>query len=374
MKKLLLASLVLASVATNAQTKKVILEDFTGGWCGWCPEGTVILEGLEVSNPTNFIPIATHQGDALEIPDGTAIISALNQSSYPGGAVDRKLFSGEAKVPVGRGKWSGYVANRLATSAIVSVGFANQKQLADGTYEADVNVKFTSAPAAGTPLRLYVYILEDSIRATASSSTMQQDNYSSNVKGGQSPLDPWYYNHTLRKSLGSATGYSDAIPATPVVNTTYTKKISFSLPSGTPPTGWVAKQIHLVAFVAYNGAAASDKQEVLNAEETKLSSFFKVGVNNVTANTSINSVYPNPAIATSVVKVEYNLTENANTTIKVFNAMGQLVATPASSDNEVAGTHTLAFRPSEHNMVPGTYFVQVVSSNGASKTESIVIQ
>lgn len=38
--------------ATNAQTvKKVMLEDFTGTWCGWCPEGTVIVEQLQAANP-----------------------------------------------------------------------------------------------------------------------------------------------------------------------------------------------------------------------------------------------------------------------------------------------------------------------------------
>ncbi|MBK8144845.1 MAG: Omp28-related outer membrane protein [Bacteroidetes bacterium] len=233
MKKIVTLSLLtLLSIGSQCQVKKVILEDFTGTWCGWCPEGTVILEGLLASNPANFIPVASHNGDALEVPDGAAIDVALNVTGYPNGAVDRFQFPGQAKIPMGRGSWAGSVSTRLGTPAIVSVSFENAVKTGANTYSAKVNVKFTSAPTAGVPLKMNVYILEDSIPATGANA---QGNYSANVQGGASPLTNWFHNGTLRDALGGVWGYA-TIPANPVVGTTYSENLNITIPAN-----WVTK-------------------------------------------------------------------------------------------------------------------------------------
>jgi hypothetical protein len=125
--------------------------------------------------------VASHNGDALEVAEGAAIDVALNVTGYPNGAVDRFQFPGQAKIPMSRGAWSNSVNTRLALSAIVSVSFENAVKTGANTYAAKVNVKFTSAPTAGVPLKMNVYILEDSIAATGA---YDQDNYSANVQGG----------------------------------------------------------------------------------------------------------------------------------------------------------------------------------------------
>lgn len=386
MKKLLLASLVLASFGSQAQTtKKVIIEDFTGLWCPHCPKGGVILDGLEASNPTNLIPIASHNdggyggtADLLMIADGKTAASGLGVSAFPTGAVDRKLISG-GKIPLGYTSWGSALSSRLATPAIASVGIGNKVKMADGSYEADIAIKFTSAPAAGVPIKVQVYILEDSIPCTG---TLVQQNAPDGPLSGADPLTTathkWYNKHVLRAALGGAWGFSDAVPATPAVGTTYTKHIKFTIPdaSTTPATvpagGWKKEQISVVAFVAYDGAAGSDKKEVLNAEEVSLKTFFPTSINNVEEKVSIFSAYPNPASLTSIVKVEYNIAASETVTMNVYNAMGQKVATPYVS-NEVSGGHTIQWRPSENNLTPGTYFLEVATASG-KQTQSIVLQ
>ena len=40
-------------VSTLPENKNVVLEQFTGIYCGFCPDGHVIAEGLQASNPND---------------------------------------------------------------------------------------------------------------------------------------------------------------------------------------------------------------------------------------------------------------------------------------------------------------------------------
>lgn len=367
MKKLLLASLMLGTVGAYAQTKKVIIEDYTGLHCGWCPEGTVILEGLQAANPT-CIPIAIHTGSyepagsAINAGTvGSAIIGATQPAGYPNGSVDRKKYTGTT-ISMGRGSWTAAFNVQKAKTAIASVSFSNMKETSAGVYEADVNVKFTAAPEAGTPLKVQVYVIEDSISA---SGALAQDNYSTNVQSGASPLNPWWHNRTFRAALGGATstpdawGWSTVVPATPVVNTTYTKHISV-----TKDASWVKKNLHFVAYVAYDGAASADKKEILNAEEISLKAFHMTGVANVNSS-NIVSAYPNPARVNDVISVEYNAPATGNVTMRVMNAVGQVVAVPYNS-YDVEGAHTIKWRAADYNLPAGMYIMQIATVEGTS--------
>lgn len=46
--------------------KRVLVEDYTGMWCGNCPRGIVIMEHLRRIFPDSFVGIAIHCGDALD--------------------------------------------------------------------------------------------------------------------------------------------------------------------------------------------------------------------------------------------------------------------------------------------------------------------
>lgn len=386
MKKLLLAFAVLPVLTTvNAQTKKVLIEDFTGVKCQWCPEGTVVIEDLEHDNPTNCLGLAVHSGQytpagsPVKTAEGDAVEAACNPGGgWPAGAVDRKKYGSNTKLAMSRGSWGAAFGTQSAITPIVSVGFGNARRTTDSTYEADVTVKFTSAPVSGNPLKVQVYIVEDKIEAKSYGSgamDLRQINAAgSSVKGGENPLTNWFHNNVLRKALGGSWGFNDVIPATgPVVGTTYSKKITFTAKGGATPTGWVKDNLKVYAFVAYDGAAADDKKEILNIEELSIKGFFPTGVNDVKENVSIIGAYPNPALSSDLVKVEYNIKESSKVTMKVFNAIGQVVAQPYNSD-EVEGAHTIHWRPSETGVSAGMYMIQVSTDKGASMVQRVTIQ
>lgn len=50
-------------------TKKIVAEDATGTWCGWCPGGLEALEYLKATYPDKAIAIGVHNDDAMAISE-----------------------------------------------------------------------------------------------------------------------------------------------------------------------------------------------------------------------------------------------------------------------------------------------------------------
>src|SRR5690606_36939061 len=153
----------------------------------------------------------------------------------------------------------------------------------------------------------------------------------------------FWHNHTLRAALGGNWGFPIASPE---VGKEYTQHINFTIPATGVTQVWQKKELHVYAFVAYNGGTKQDK-EVLKAEELSIKAFHKVGIDDVVSQSiSLLNAYPNPARTTDVVKIEYNIANSEVVTMKVFNMMGQQVAQPYVS-NEVKGGHTIHWRPAD---------------------------
>lgn len=69
--------------------RRVVVEEGTGTWCGWCPRGIVGLDMMVERHPEQFIPIALHSGDQF-VPEGYQ--KSLDKlTSLPGSYVDRRL-------------------------------------------------------------------------------------------------------------------------------------------------------------------------------------------------------------------------------------------------------------------------------------------
>jgi thiol-disulfide isomerase/thioredoxin len=83
----LLTCLLLVAIASAQTTRRVVIEEFTGAWCGACPDAAIKIEEIEHDYPDNTIGLAWHEWDDLEIPEWTPVKTLFGVSSYPGGAV-----------------------------------------------------------------------------------------------------------------------------------------------------------------------------------------------------------------------------------------------------------------------------------------------
>lgn len=66
-----------------------LLEEYTGTWCGWCPRGFVALEKLAKLYPDDYVCIAYHNNDPMEIMSSANFPSPV--SSFPSAWMDRGL-------------------------------------------------------------------------------------------------------------------------------------------------------------------------------------------------------------------------------------------------------------------------------------------
>jgi len=49
--------------------RKIVIEEGTGTWCGWCPRGIVGMEKMAQKYPDNFIGIAIHNDDEMQVSE-----------------------------------------------------------------------------------------------------------------------------------------------------------------------------------------------------------------------------------------------------------------------------------------------------------------
>ncbi len=362
-KNILLATIISGSfliASAQAPVKKVVLEDFTGTWCGWCPEGTVVIEALDVTHGANFIGIANHSGDALEVPDGAAIDAGFGISSYPAGAVDRYNFG--AGISRNRGTWSSDVSTRLSITPIASISLKTQIwDEATRQLEVDVEVVFTAADAA-IAKSINLAILEDSIPATG---TYNQSNYSSAVQGGRSPLNPWFHNHTLMDWLDGAWGDATVIPTSPTLSTPYTKHYSYTLPASID-----FNHCHLVAIVSHNGTSL--ERDIINAESARITNQYNVGIAKTDNQFQGISCYPNPT--NSISNIEFNVETSGVVTMEVYDMTGSKIATPINNYYN-SGTHTINWDLKSNNgtKVPAGNYVVRLSNTASTRTATITV-
>lgn len=104
-------------VGTDPENKNVVLEEFTGIHCVYCPEGHAIAQGIYNAHPNDVVLINIHQGSYavpsgsepdFRTPWGDAIAGQSGLLGYPAGTVNRHLFPGYSQgsgTAQGRGTW-----------------------------------------------------------------------------------------------------------------------------------------------------------------------------------------------------------------------------------------------------------------------------
>lgn len=76
----------------TAYQRKIVCEEGTGTWCGWCVRGLVMLDSIKHHYADRIIGIAAHTGDVMA-SDYISKISRYLGDSYPTGSVNRMMVT-----------------------------------------------------------------------------------------------------------------------------------------------------------------------------------------------------------------------------------------------------------------------------------------
>lgn len=223
--------------------KNVVVEDYTGAWCGWCPRVSHALK-LVSDKTSNMIPIAAHIGDNMENKYSRQLKDAFDIKGYPSAYIDRtKLWSSPEPQNTAE------ILNLLNEDVIV--GIKMESTLNGTDMNLKVSVKFGNSYSE--KIKLTVFALEDNI-------VLSQKNYTS-YYGGASDITDFKHNYILRHSFTDVLG-DDIDSKETVKDNIYTKEFKGSVPSSIVDSS----KMSFVAIVS-NG----DTKAAINSRSAKVS-------------------------------------------------------------------------------------------------------
>jgi len=158
-------------VKTAPAPKNVVIEEFTGVKCGFCPDGAAILQGILDANPGRVFGVACHpENGSFNTPYSgdedlrRTFLNAFwtgNFAGYlgmPTAMVSRRVW-GDGNRSQSRSKWDGFATQILAESSPVNIGVTSTF---DGdTLVVDVEIYYTDSVA--TDHALYCYLTESGV-------------------------------------------------------------------------------------------------------------------------------------------------------------------------------------------------------------------
>lgn len=364
-------------VAKSGVAKKTLIEEFTGAWCGYCPEGAFVLNDVIKQGNGKNIGIAIHGGTANTSSDRMIFskgreIDTAYANGYPSFMANRYFFfeAQNTTMAFSRDQVTANVADLLTlnTPAAVSIkNFAYDTTTRKATFDFETvfNDNFTA------DFRPVVYVVEDSLKGSGSG--WDQVNYfsgSGTPNNNPFPGDPdlddlpnpitgWYHRHVLRDIVTPVNGDAGVIPTTIVANTTYSKSYTVTLAANVNPT-----QTHIVCAVQNNSTSKAYRQ-VLNSEEIAVVKKTSSAVRSID-NAIFNTIEINPNPVKDLAKVEFDLKNNVTLNVELFNIAGTKVM---SIENGFfnSGTHTVGFDCS--NLANGAYVLR--SSDNLGNVENV---
>ena len=189
---LLLAGAVTAQefVSTEPSTRNVIIEEYTGVNCGYCPDGHRTVNEIMAAYPGRAWAINIHQGGYASMYTtqwGDALAAQYNISSYPNATVNRGSNSTSS-----RDSWVSQASTIQNQSSPVNVAARGTIDASTRMIELDVEVYYTAAQTVTSNL-INVALLQNNVIGPQSGA--------SNFNPSQMVGNQYRHMHMLRDLL-----------------------------------------------------------------------------------------------------------------------------------------------------------------------------
>lgn len=299
-----------------ADGKKVIIEEATGTWCGWCPRGAVALERFTKRYPDTYIGVAVHNGDPMTV---SAYDGPLAAPSYPNALVNRGSW-------IDPGQSEGQFLDRVSepSSATILQG----AEFDVSTRELKISLTLSTLEDISTAHKMNVVLTEDGVTGTTgyaqanyySGSQDLIDIHGVNYRDLPDPIpaDQMIHDHVARAILAPYAGLDDSFDETlnpgdeRIFNFTYTVPADFDIDN-----------MHIVSMLINPDGTINTGEGDSVAEAT--ANGWVMGITSVydqSLNDALN-VYPNPMSDYTTVRL--NMSETADVTINIVDMMGKIV-------------------------------------------------
>ena len=218
--------------------KRVLIEDFIGTWCGYCPRVAYAIDQVN-NQTTDATVVAIHRGsDPYNFTGASALETQIGLEGYPTAMLNRTI------------EWTypepSYVSQavNLTSGANPYLGIALVTSTTGNTSSVEVKVKFGKT---FSNLKVVVYALENDL-------IYNQTNYTA-YYGGTSTINNFEHDHVLRAVLSSSI-LGESITGSTAYDDEFTKTFTHTIPAGQ-----VAANVKYVAFVIDSSNKALNSRE-----------------------------------------------------------------------------------------------------------------
>ncbi len=147
---------IVSDPAPSQFTKKVLIEEFTGEWCGYCPDGAARIASIKQNHQDLVFAISYHDSDPFETPVTNLYEGLLNVPFFPSAAIDRVPYQGD--LSFSRSYWANVTNERLAVTA--DMGIKLETHLTGNNLTVTVKL---AAKQDHNDLYLTVALVEDNV-------------------------------------------------------------------------------------------------------------------------------------------------------------------------------------------------------------------
>ncbi len=328
--------------------RKILLEEITGAWCGYCPRAPIIVEKNILPNFPQVVMVAIHTGDAMAISESNSLRGAY-VTGVPTGFVSRETAQAGGTVAMSPESWNNNLDKLDLEFNPVELSVYNYYYPETREWKVDVVADFFLNTEGS--FRLNCYVIEDSLTGTGSKWNQRNFFNSSatepymELQGAGDPIPGYVHNHVVRKMTAGSWGQDGIIPESVKRGERYVYTETFTIPDH-----WRIEHLHLIGIIQeYSNDI--NKRRIVTIEEAELT--FATGTEQLIKSHSI-SLYPNPASDEAWLEIE--TAESTSLSFEVLNSVGQTIL---KSDNlQVVGKERIKLNSS--NWTPGIYFIKAI--------------
>ncbi len=342
-------------VPTTVSNKNVVLEEYTGINCGYCPDGHKIANQIAAAHPGRVIVVNIHAGgyaaNTYTTTSGNTLRSTFNVSSFPSGTVNRHSFS--SGLVLDRSYWSSCTNTILNQASPVNIAARGTLDWTTRELNITVQLYYTSDEANATN-KLNVAILQDNVLGSQSGASLNP---------AQQVGSQYRHMHMFRGFITEG-AWGEAVSPTTAgsfIEKTYTYTIPASLGS---PNAIAAKleDLHFVAFVAQGNQEILTGCEVeiehvnLPALSPRLDQLSQIAINDCTTDAKVSATVSNVGSSPlTSLTFEYTV---ANGAAQTYNWTGNI----ASMASETIELPNLSINANTNQSVK----VKITNANGTA--------
>ncbi|MFA6234247.1 MAG: Omp28-related outer membrane protein [Bacteroidota bacterium] len=321
----------------------VLVEQYTGTWCQWCPYGADTLAAVTARNGNRMVRFSWHDNDPMSIAQWDAMNNWIGVTGFPTASINRYQWPGETSIPVDRGVW-GTNTDILLRSLRAPVGLTiSEKSYVAGTKTFSFKAKVLFHQGINADVRLNAVVTEDGFNYA-----QKRINTSTGVV---ETINPYIHKAVVMGIWPDIRGYQLSLGNSFASQTEIEQVFTFTSPHVNPDNARLNIFVHTI-----NNDRPGPVLQAIG--EPLFLGVTDVDEVPVVSNFGLRQNYPNPFNPST--NVTFDVPTSSNVRITLHDALGRAIGNLVDETYE-PGSHTFVLDGA--NLNSGTYYLTMTAGS-----------